>query len=366
MSRAREVFGTRFVVDEHERGVLFTLKGEKMRMRDFGLTLTITMLLLWAVPSGAGDNKVSLDGYAEWHKGDILIVDGQRVKAGPNLVLRGDKSVQGFARIPLGYEVKVKGERLEHGTIMANEIEVKPNGVALFEGELQAAFDKFETRYRERGRMCEEDENGNVTSDYGRLLESGPYVARVRRIALRIIPPYLQPEDFRIYVIENKEWNAMAAPNRSIYVFTGLLDDMSDDEVAIIIGHEVAHVTHEHSRKQFKKDILIKLAALGVVVAAEAATDDKTKKTVIQIAALLGASAWKNGYGRGHEDQSDRVGLRYAYEGGYDVHVGPRLWKRFSKKYGDTPKLINFFINEHSVSSAREKNLLREVALNYE
>jgi hypothetical protein len=75
--------------------------------------------------------------------------------------------------------------------------------------------------------------------------------------------------------------------------------------------------------------------------------------------------AWTNGYGRDLEDQADRVGLRYVYEGGFDAARGPQLWKRFAKKYGDGNKVANFFFANHSRSSARAANLEREVALNY-
>ena len=44
-----------------------------------------------------------------------------------------------------------------------------------------------------------------------------------------------------------------------------------------------------------------------------------------QIGTLLGITAWQNGYGRDLEDQADRVGLRYAYEGGFDVRQMPML-----------------------------------------
>ena len=50
------------------------------------------------------------------------------------------------------------------------------------------------------------------------------------------------------------------------------------------------------------------------------------------ILAGLGALAFSNGYSRNHEDQADRVGMRYAYEGGYDVSKGPRLWERFASR----------------------------------
>jgi predicted Zn-dependent protease len=165
-------------------------------------------------------------------------------------------------------------------------------------------------------------------------------------------------------VIDNKEWNAMAAPNRSIFVFSGLLRDMDDDEVAIVLGHELVHATHEHSRRQYKKDMFIQLAAAGIAVAARD-IDDKRKRAIVQIAALLGASAWVNGYGRSHEDQADRVGLRYASEGGYAVRKGPVLWNRFAAKYGSGSKVANFFFGNHSVAKDRARNLERELKLNY-
>lgn len=315
----------------------------------------------------AGESKpktIKLDGYAEWRHGDALVVDGQRVRMSAAGQLKGKDDVRSFAAIPLGWEVKVEGVRLIDGTVLARKVETKPNGSALFEGELKSAMDDMEQQYRRRHRVYDEDENGHVTEDYGALYEDGPMVERVRSITERLVPGYLHPEDFRVYVVENKEWNAMAAPNGAIWVFSGLLKDMDDDEVAIVLGHELAHATYEHSRKQFKKAILIQLVALGAVVGAES-IDSKWQRTAVQIAALIGASAWQNGYGRSHEDQADRVGLRYAYEGGFDVSKGPELWQRFADKYGEGNKVVNFFLSDHSMAKVRAANLERELVLNY-
>jgi hypothetical protein len=65
------------------------------------------------------------------------------------------------------------------------------------------------------------------------------------------------------------------------------------------------------------------------------------------------------------EDQADRVGLRYAYEAGYDITKGPRLWNRFAKKYGEGNKVANFFFADHSQSAARATKLEKEIAYNY-
>jgi Zn-dependent protease with chaperone function len=321
------------------------------------------LALLAAPPTFVGAAE-SLEGYAEWRKGGVLVVDGQRVVPAPGMTFKGGGDARDFASIPLGYEVKVKGERRAGGAIAAERIEARPNGRALFEGDLKTAFDQMEAQYLKAGRMFEQDDKGR-TQSYGRLHDDGPQVERLRRIAGRLCPPYLTPDQFRVYVVDNEEWNAMAAPNYSIYVFTGLLRDLDDDEVAIVVAHELVHATHEHSRKGYKKSLLVQLATLGGVAIAGEAIDDKAGRAAAQLAMMLGASAWQNGYGRRHEDQADRVGLRYAHEAGFAVDRGPGLWNRFATKYGSGSKALNFFFGNHSVAKDRARNLERELRVNY-
>jgi len=248
--------------------------------------------------------------------------------------------------------------------VLAREAEARPNGDALFEGELKSAFDKMEEQFREEGSVFEEADDGK-RERYGRLIEAGPLFERANEVVDDLIPPSAARGHFRVYAVRNKEWNAMAAPNGALFVFSGLMEAMDDDELAIILGHELAHATHEHSRRHFKKDLIVRLAAAGIGVVAEESVDGKGKRVAIQAAALLGATAWSNGYGRGYEDQADRVGLRYAFEGGYDVRKGPRLWQRFKEKYGELPKALNFFFSDHSMHEARAANLEREIRNNY-
>jgi Zn-dependent protease with chaperone function len=333
-------------------------------MRRPGRLAILTVLI--AIPPAAANagEKVKLEGYAEWRQGELLVVEGQRVHVSRQTRFKGKGRAQGFYSIPLGYEVEVEGERRADGVVEARKLEARPNGSALFESDLRDAFDQTEASWRRRGRVFEVAGDGRPVV-LGALKESGPEVRRVRRITDRLIPPYASPGDFRVYVVENDEWNAMAAPNGSIYVYSGLLRDMDDDEVAIILGHELVHATHEHSRKQFRKQIWIQLAALGALGLAEGAIDNDTHRAVVQVLTMIGASAWSSGYGRDHEDQADRVGLRYANEGGFDVTKGPRLWNRFAQKYGSQSKALNFFFGNHSVARDRERNLSRELALNY-
>jgi Zn-dependent protease with chaperone function len=320
--------------------------------------LALTLGLAAAVASGE-----TLEGYAEWYLDECLVVDGQRVCPAPGLDFEGDGAARTFATVPLGYEVEVKkGTRLSDGTVLASRVEARPNGQAMFEAEVRAATDQMEARIREAGRFSEG--RGRQSRDVGRLFESGPQVDRVRRIVDNLVPPYLDPRDVRVYVIENDEWNAFALGNYSVYVFSGLLDAMDDDEVAIVLGHELVHATHEHSRRQFKKGMWIQLATLGAL-GATSTIDSRTSRAITETAAGLAASAWSNGYGREMEDQADRVGLRYAWEAGYDVTKGPALWRRFAKKYGEGSAALNFFFSDHSQAAARAANLEREIALNY-
>jgi len=319
-----------------------------------------TALLAQDGPDQGRGEKV--DGYAEFRLGGCIVADAQRVCPAPGLKFKGEGLAKDFASIPLGYELKAKGTRRPDGALRAVEIEAKPNGSALFEGDIRTATDQAEEQARKIGRFVQ-DEGGKLTN-VGLLHEDGPYVERVRTIVDSLAPPYLHPEEVRIYVIENKEWNAFAMGNYSIYVFTGLLNDLDDDEVAIVLGHELVHATHEHTRKELKRTMWVQLAALGVLGASSSIDGDK-KRAAVQLVTGLAATAYSSGYSRGMEDQADRVGLRYAYEAGYDVTKGPRLWNRFAKKYGEVNKVVGFFFSDHSQSAARAAKLEKELAYNY-
>jgi hypothetical protein len=338
-----------------------------MRHRCFAALVFLPLLAVVPPPVAAGgddDREAKVEGYAEWRHGPVLVVDGQQIRLRRDGKFKGEGEARSFESIPLGYEVKAEGTRGPRGVLLAAEVEAKPNGRALFESEVQEATDRAEAKYRRAGRYYVEDARHHRRKVIGRLYSSGPEVERVRRTMDRLLPPYLEPDRVRVYVIDNREWNAFAMGNFSIYVFSGLLDDMSDDELAIVLGHELVHASHEHTRRQFKKAMWIQIAALGVAVAAER-IDDRNKRAVVDLLAILGASVWANGFGRDLEDQADRVGIRYAYEAGYDVSVGPRLWYRFARRYGEPGKAVGFFFSNHSRSTARAQYLERELALNY-
>lgn len=325
-------------------------------------TLAITAALAVLVGGEAAAQKVeTFRGYAEWLRGTTIVVDGQQVVVTPETKLKG-AARNGIGSIEPGAEVTVKGVRAPEGLVLAREIEAKANGASFLEREILGATNSQEQEWLTDGRVTTDDGSGSRT--VGRVYTSGPEVRRVEQVLDRVLPPYADRGFYRAYVVDNKEWNAMAMANGSVWVFRGLLDAMDDDELALVVGHEVAHITHEHTRREMKKTLWIQGIALAAIFAAER-VDNDVARGAIQVGAGLSAVAFANRYSRDHEHQADRVGMRYAYEGGYDVSKAPRLWERFAEKYGQDPRVLNALFGGHPLESDRVTRLQREMAWNY-
>jgi hypothetical protein len=312
--------------------------------------------------AASAQTSESVEGYAEWKTNDTLYVDGQRITITADTKFKG-KGIRGLGDIPLGHEVKAKGRRQPTGDITAKEVEAQRNGVAAFETDVLKATNEIEQVWLADGHMFDPGSDGE-RNEVGRILKSGPDVERVRGIMLRLLPPYVKPEDVRAYVVDTKVWNAAAMGNGAIWVNTGLLHAATDDEMAVVLGHELAHYTHEHSRRGQKRSFFGEMVKLGAQ-AAITQIDSVANQQTAALATALGVGAWVNGYSRSLEDQADRVGLRYAFEGGFDVTVGPGLWDRFREKYGENDQVTNFFQGSHSRPTDRIKNLGREIERNY-
>jgi len=168
----------------------------------------------------------------------------------------------------------------------------------------------------------------------------------------------------KMRVVKTQDWNASAMANGAVWVYTGLMDAMDDDELSIVMGHELAHYSYEHIRRNQSRGGLGSILGAGAQVAG--AVIGGTAGALTQIGGQLGASALLSDYSREYEDQADRVGLRYVYEGGYDVTKGPALWGKFKEKYGETDKLSNFFTGDHSRPTERIKAIEREIDRNYD
>jgi predicted Zn-dependent protease len=180
----------------------------------------------------------------------------------------------------------------------------------------------------------------------------------------RLRPSYIPATALRVRAVKTDQWNASAMANGAIWVFTGLMDSLSDDEMAIVLGHELTHYTHEHMRRQMSKGTLGQILGTGAAIAVSQ-IKNSTAQQIAAFGGQMGLSALMTGYSREHEDQADRVGLRYAYESGFDPTKGPGLWEKFKQKYGESDKITNFFTGDHSRPTERIKNLRHQIQLNY-
>lgn len=305
---------------------------------------------------GEGE-PVQIDAYAEYRQGGVFIADGQRVRIRFDTEIGGE--VVNPADIALGYEFRAEGARLPDGVILATRIEAKPNGVSMFENGAIAAGNELEREWLQEGRMFTDE------IIVGPIIVYDDRVRPVNRILEELLPPYLAPGDARIHVVETEQWNAVAMANGAIWIYSGLVDDFTDDELAIVIGHELAHFTHEHSRRGMKSSAVTQaLASLGAG-ALVGALGGGAAGEVASMATLVGTTALVSGYSRELEDQADRVGLRYAYEAGYDPYAGLDVWNRFYERYGQNDQVSNFVLGSHSRPSERIENIRGEIVLNY-
>jgi beta-barrel assembly-enhancing protease len=331
-----------------------------MRNRRLAVMTVLAALGLFSQAVFAGTVKV--EGYLEFKKNPYLIVDGQRIEVTDKTKV-SVASIKKAADLPLGYILRVSGTRNTEGTLVASKIEGKPNGTEFMESDVLAGTNQAEKAWVAAKKVADGGADGQEHV-IGKLIDSGPQVDRARKIVDRLLPSYVDPKKVRVYVVENKEWNAMAMANFSIYVFSGLMADMDDDELALVLGHEIAHATYEHSRRGAKTGMMAGIAGQAASLGAGMLKND-TARAAAQQGAAIGAGTVSNTYSRDYEDQADRVGLRYVYEAGYDYRKAPALWRKFAAKYGDRDKVSNFFFGDHSLSAKRADDLEKEIARNY-
>ena len=193
-----------------------------------------------------------------------------------------------------------------------------------------------------------------------------PQVQRVRGIAQRLIPhgtrfnPQAAQWAWEVNVIDAPQINAFCMPGGKIMVFDGLIETLklSDDELAAVIGHEIAHALLEHGRARMSEQVLkgvgINLAAayfglsdLGAAALAQAA----------QLAITLP-------YSRGHETDADLVGLELAARAGYDPRAALSLWRKMSAaSKGQPPQFLSTHPGHAQRIAEIERNLPRVMDL---
>lgn len=185
---------------------------------------------------------------------------------------------------------------------------------------------------------------------------------RVKRIGQRIALATGRSDyrwEFR--VIRDKEVNAFCLPGGKVAVHTGLLDFVeSDDELAAVIGHEVAHATARHGAERVSQNMAAEIGVAVVVGIIAAKTQSGT--TASAAAGLLGAGATLGvlmPFSRLHESEADHMGLIYMAAAGYDPRAGARFWRRMAER-SKGKKLPEFF-STHPADETRVRELEAEI-----
>lgn len=305
----------------------------------------------------------TVHGYVEWQRPGYLVTDGQRIAWSRRSRFRiGARDVDPRS-IPLGYEITATGIRDMDGALVVVDADAKPNGESRLESQAAQMSARVEAQWLASGQMTEMGRDRKLHA-VGRIVSDGPDVDRVNRVVAKILPSYIPRTSVRVRVVDAEIWNAAAMPNGSVWVFRGLLEDVTDDELAAVLGHELAHFTHEHSRRQAATSAWANLAN-GVLQAGVRSIERPGLAAGLDMARWLGINAWVNGYSRDLEDQADRVGLRYAHEGGFNASAGPVMWHRKLQASGQQDRIGNWFFGDHSRATDRIANLEREIRLNY-
>ena len=180
---------------------------------------------------------------------------------------------------------------------------------------------------------------------------SHPQQQRLQFIADRLIPhtlewnPRAKGWRWEVSLIGSKELNAFCMPGGKIAFYVGILQtlQLTDEEVAMIMGHEMAHALREHARERMGKQAATRVGAnllsslLGLGGLGDAALG-------------LGSQLLTLKFGREDESEADLVGMELAARAGYNPRAGVTLWQKMAQASKGAPPQ---FLSTHPSSSTR-------------
>ena len=179
---------------------------------------------------------------------------------------------------------------------------------------------------------------------------------RVRDIANRLTP---KTSAFRtdapgwaweVNVIQSDQLNAWCMPGGKIAFYTAIIEKLSltDDEIAAIMGHEIAHALREHGRERASQAQIQSygLAALSLATGIQGPTLDLASMAMNVTLTLPNS--------REHETEADRMGVELAARAGYNPEAAVHVWEKMSKLSKDAPPEI---LSTHPSNESRIKDL---------
>lgn len=181
---------------------------------------------------------------------------------------------------------------------------------------------------------------------------------RVRKISNRLIS---QVGVFRadatkwaweVNVEKNDQLNAYCMPGGKIMVYSGLINKLkaTDDELAAVIGHEIAHALREHGRERMSQAFVQQFGIQAVAAVVTKGTSATVGNASAQAAGLGSQLFFALPNGREQERESDKIGLELAARAGYNPDAAVTLWQKMEAQGGAKPPE---FLSTHPASENR-------------
>ncbi len=152
----------------------------------------------------------------------------------------------------------------------------------------------------------------------GGVLDAPSVDAAVKRVGMTLAKLSERPDlPWEFNVLNSGQINAFALPGGKIFIYRGLLEQMSNEaQLAAVLGHEIGHVTAKHINDRLVHQMVLQGAAAGVAIAGDAADNDYLRYSGAVVSIGGGLTLLK--FSRDDESQSDTLGLRYMTEAGYN------------------------------------------------
>ena len=187
------------------------------------------------------------------------------------------------------------------------------------------------------------------------------YTERMNRVAPRIIAAAGgNPAEWEVEVFQSDQLNAFALPGGKIGFYTGILDLMeNDDQIAAVMGHEVAHVNYEHASKRAGRAAQTQF---GLGLAGSALSGSPNANLWMSALGLTTQVGNALPFSRSHESEADKVGLRYMVRAGYNPDEAVAFWTRMAQAKGDGQAPPEF-LSTHPADATRIRQLKEEIEL---
>jgi len=215
---------------------------------------------------------------------------------------------------------------------------VEVNKEASVFANLVPAAEVEQSARQQYGQMLKEAASKNALGP-----DDHPQVQRLRRIAKDLIPqsydwnPRAREWKWEVNLIGSNQINAFCMPGGKIAFYSGILNQLrlSDDEVAMVMGHEIAHALREHARERMGKATATNgLATIGSTVAS---VFFGVSPQITDLVAKQGANLINLKFSRDDETEADLVGMELAARAGYNPEAGVTLWQKMSEANKGAP-----------------------------